>query len=164
MPSKENYHPSDFETKNYRRLLQIAKERFNFRTYTQFSKHEQFILWRHDVDFSVHRAKKLAQIESEERVHSTFFFHMHSEFYNLMEDIELFHNRATARKYAYNRIDMEYRQYTDSKYSVIGLMGMDSKGIKIRCHASKEALKDKPREQFIALHNRMTTTSLEGAK
>ena len=43
------------------------------------------VLWRHDIDFSVHRALRLAQIESEHRVNSTYFVNLHCEFYNLLE-------------------------------------------------------------------------------
>jgi hypothetical protein len=42
-------------------------------------------LWRHDVDFSIHSALKLAQIEAEEGVSTIYFLLQHSEFYNLHE-------------------------------------------------------------------------------
>lgn len=71
--------------------------------------------------------------------------------YNFMEDIELNHARATARKEQYNKVDLEYREYLNEKYSKIGLFGMDSESITIRCHASDQALKDKPRVQKIAV-------------
>ncbi|HJP59162.1 MAG TPA: hypothetical protein VJ865_04165 [Gemmatimonadaceae bacterium] len=56
-----------------------------FRTYSGFAKDERFVLWRHDVDFSAHAARRLAEIEKEEGVRSTFFVNMHSEFYNIFE-------------------------------------------------------------------------------
>ena len=43
------------------------------------------ILWRHDVDFSIHRASSLAKIENELGVKATYFLKLHSEFYNLFE-------------------------------------------------------------------------------
>lgn len=43
------------------------------------------MLWRHDVDVSVHRAARLAGIEAEEGVAATYFFFFHSAFYNLLE-------------------------------------------------------------------------------
>ena len=43
------------------------------------------VLWRHDVDFSPHRALRLAQIEAASGVRSTYFFLLHCEFYNLLE-------------------------------------------------------------------------------
>jgi hypothetical protein len=44
------------------------------------------VLWRHDIDVSVHRALALATIEREEGVRATYFVHLHSRFYNTLED------------------------------------------------------------------------------
>lgn len=82
----ERYHYADFTRDNYRRLLRLAKERYRFRAYTEISAaDEPFVLWRHDVDMSVHSALRLARIEAEEGVSATYFMHLHSEFYNLLE-------------------------------------------------------------------------------
>lgn len=43
------------------------------------------MLWRHDVDLSVHRAARLAGIEADEGVAATYFFFHHSAFNNLLE-------------------------------------------------------------------------------
>ena len=43
------------------------------------------MLWRHDVDISVHRALALARIEADLGVRATYFFTLHSSFYNLLE-------------------------------------------------------------------------------
>lgn len=43
------------------------------------------VLWRHDVDFSMHRAAKLAAIEAQEGVTATYFLRLRSTFYNLLE-------------------------------------------------------------------------------
>jgi len=42
-------------------------------------------LWRHDIDCSVHRAAALARIEHDAGIKATYFFMLHSEFYNLLE-------------------------------------------------------------------------------
>jgi hypothetical protein len=81
----ERYHFADFTRENYRRLLRLAKQNYVFRSYTDFARDERFIIWRHDVDFSMHSARKLAQIEAEESVRATYFLYLHSEFYNLLE-------------------------------------------------------------------------------
>ncbi len=86
MQNSEKYRFKDFTSDNYRRLLKIAKDKFVFKNYTNYSNSENFVLWRHDVDFSMHRALKLAEIEAEEGVNSTFFILLHSNFYNLMEE------------------------------------------------------------------------------
>lgn len=79
------YNFSDFTYAHYRRLLAIAKNRYIFRTFTDFSRSEPFIIWRHDVDFSVHAARNLARIEADAGIKTVYFFLFHSEFYNLLE-------------------------------------------------------------------------------
>lgn len=81
----KRYHFRDFTRANYRRLIRLAKRQYRFRTFLDFDHSERFVLWRHDVDFSPHAAVKLARIEAEEAVRSTYFVHLHSEFYNLLE-------------------------------------------------------------------------------
>ncbi len=85
MSNAEKYHYADFTRDNYRKLLKLAKERFSFSSFEDYSKHDNFILWRHDIDFSVHSAYALAKIEAEEGISSTFFIHLHNEFYNAFE-------------------------------------------------------------------------------
>lgn len=85
MSNAEKYHYADFTRGNYRQLLKLAKERFSFSSFEDYSKHDNFILWRHDIDFSVHSAYALAKIEAEEGISSTFFIHLHNEFYNAFE-------------------------------------------------------------------------------
>lgn len=81
----ERYHFANFTRANYRHLLRIAKDKYPFRTYTNFNPDERFILWRHDVDFSMHAARTLARINSEEGIVATYFLSLHSELYNLLE-------------------------------------------------------------------------------
>lgn len=85
MSNEERYNFKDFTEDSYRKYLMTAKRKYIFRDYHNFDKSENFILWRHDIDFSVHRAKKLAEIENEEKVKATYFIHLHSEFYNVFE-------------------------------------------------------------------------------
>jgi hypothetical protein len=81
----EQYHVADFTRARYRELLRTAARSYTFRGYTDFSRDERFVLWRHDVDFSVHSARALARIEAEEGCRATYFLHPHSEYYNLLE-------------------------------------------------------------------------------
>lgn len=85
MENSVKYNFSDFTTDHYRQLLIAAKEHYTFRGYNDFSKDEKFALWRHDVDLSPQRALRLAEIEAEEGVKTTYFWHLHSEYYNLFE-------------------------------------------------------------------------------
>jgi hypothetical protein len=85
MNLSEKHLFSDFTLDNYRNLLELAKKNFVFRTYTSFGKEEKLILWRHDIDFSVHSALKLAKIENELGITTTYFIHLHNEFYHFWE-------------------------------------------------------------------------------
>lgn len=79
------FHDDDFTRHNYRKLLSLAKQHYSFAGYDGIQDKTTFLLWRHDVDFSMHAAVKLALIEAEEGVSATYFLLLHSEFYNLLE-------------------------------------------------------------------------------
>jgi len=86
IPKHIKYNYSDFTFKNYRKLLRLAKSRFKFCGFDiDFEKEENFVLWRHDLEFSITTACHLAQIEKEEDVKSTFFIQLHSEYYNTLD-------------------------------------------------------------------------------
>lgn len=85
MTDAEKYHFADFTRVNYRRLLKLAKEKYTFRSFENYHGTDNFVLWRHDIDFSVHSSLALAKIEEKEDVQSTFFIHLHNDFYNVLE-------------------------------------------------------------------------------
>lgn len=85
MPAGDPFHFSDFTRENYRRLLRLAKQAYPFTTYPKADFHTRFVLWRHDVDMSIHASERLAEIESDEGVVSTFFLNPHCHYYNLFE-------------------------------------------------------------------------------
>jgi hypothetical protein len=82
-----NYRIEDFTEQNYKQLIRLAKDRFKFIMYNkqQINMNERCLLWRHDIDFSVHRSLALAKIEADEGVCSTYFIHLSSRYYNVME-------------------------------------------------------------------------------
>lgn len=87
MNYREKYKFGDFTIEKYRTLLLSAKENeflfaFFYEPHTADSKQ---ILWRHDVEFSPFKALRMAEIENEVLVKSTYFFQLHSEFYNVLE-------------------------------------------------------------------------------
>lgn len=79
-----DYH-NDFTENSYREMLSIAKSKWRFVDYQNHNIDGRSLLWRHDVDISIHRALRLAVIEHEEGIASTFFLMLHSAFYNLLE-------------------------------------------------------------------------------
>lgn len=89
-----NYHFEDFTETEYRELLRLTKKTWRFIAFPDFREQGRVCLWRHDIDVSIHRAHKLAQIEEAEGVKATYFIHLHSKFYNSMEDevVELVSN------------------------------------------------------------------------
>jgi hypothetical protein len=74
----------DFTEDAYANLIRQARARFAFEPFGTTAEHPH-VLWRHDVDISVHRGLALARIEAEEGASSTWFFWLHSPFYNLLE-------------------------------------------------------------------------------
>lgn len=83
-----NYFYEDFTEKNYMRLLEIMSREGGGRKFRAFDRFEEDgvgVLLRHDIDFSVHRAYRIAKMENERGIGSTFFVFLHSEFYNVLE-------------------------------------------------------------------------------
>ena len=74
-----------FTLTEYRELLRLAKRRFPVIGYPEYRQHERFVIWRHDVEYSVPEMSVLARIDAEEGVRSTFFVQLHSEFYHFWE-------------------------------------------------------------------------------
>ena len=63
----------------YEKILISFKDKFcKFNIYMP----EEFIILRHDVEFSIERALKMAEIEASHNVKSTFFFQVVSSAYN----------------------------------------------------------------------------------
>ena len=81
----DNFNIDDFTVDHYRDLLRMAKKSYEFCRYGTEVKNKKFILWRHDCDYSMNRSLRLARIEAQEGVHSTFFLLPHCDFYNLLE-------------------------------------------------------------------------------
>ena len=80
-----NYNFDDFTEENYRILLKLTKKKWQFIDFPSYQTRSRACLWRHDIDFSVQRAYRLAEIEFEENVKATYFVNLHSCFYNALE-------------------------------------------------------------------------------
>jgi len=75
---------SDFTEDAYSRLVDLARDRYRFATFDD-RREDRHVLWRHDLDTSVHRALRCAQIEDEKGVVATYFFCLRLPYYNLLE-------------------------------------------------------------------------------
>ena len=80
----QDFHIEDFTEEHYRVILKDTQQSYSFEPFWTLCG-DDHALWRHDIDLSVHRAARIAAIESELGVTSTYFFLLHSEFYNLLE-------------------------------------------------------------------------------
>lgn len=79
------YYFEDFTEGHYRFLLRLASQSYRFAAFGEFQSEDRIVLWRHDVDMSMQRAHRLAEIEAEEGIRSTYYVLFHSDFYNLLE-------------------------------------------------------------------------------
>jgi len=82
------YFFSDFTLDNYLRLLKLLKERFIFIKFNDLNKidnENNYVILRHDLEFSIPIALRMAKIEKELGITSTYFIQLHSEFYNPLD-------------------------------------------------------------------------------
>ncbi len=69
-----------FTTENYISTLKKYKETHKFSFFNNCSSND--IILRHDIDFSLHDALRIAKIENTLEIKSTYFILLHSELYN----------------------------------------------------------------------------------
>lgn len=87
MSNREKYKFDDFTLTNYKRLIQLAKDKgFCFILHKdEYVVDRKDLIWRHDVEFEPDIALRMAKIEKELGVQTTYFFQLHSEYYNLVD-------------------------------------------------------------------------------
>ena len=83
--SRDKQIYDEFTESGYRNILKLAKLNFKFRNFNSDPLKNGEILWRHDVDFSPHRARALARIENEFQVGSTFLFRIRGSDYSILD-------------------------------------------------------------------------------
>jgi hypothetical protein len=77
---------ADFTEAAYDRLVRLALQHYRFASFTEWRDAPRgTVLWRHDLDFSVHRAVALARIEADAGARTTYFLNLHSAYYNALE-------------------------------------------------------------------------------
>lgn len=119
MTNREKYHFDDFTLENYRRLIRLAKEKgFQFILHKDdFVAERKDIIWRHDVEFEPDLALRMAQIEHEEGAIATYFFQLHSPYYNLFDEYysPVFHQIKELGHHVGLHFDCRYWKITDEK-------------------------------------------------
>lgn len=117
MTNREKYRFDDFTLGNYRRLLRLAKERgFEFILHKdEFVDGRKDVIWRHDVEFEPDIALRMARIEADEGVRATYFFQLHSPYYNLFDEhyTKVFHEITGLGHHAGLHFDCRYWGITD---------------------------------------------------
>lgn len=73
----------EFTYAAYRGLLTLLKEQgYPFTDYHAYEQHPRCVILRHDIDNSLPQALRLAELEAEEGVKSTWFVLLRTDFYN----------------------------------------------------------------------------------
>lgn len=76
---------SEFTVEGYRRLLeQLIEGGYRFTSYGDKAD-DRHVIWRHDVDVSMHRAVRLAELERDLGATAIYFLNPRSPFYSLLE-------------------------------------------------------------------------------
>lgn len=75
---------------NYRKILKNIKNSGKYKDFIEAKSAEQFLILRHDIEFSVERAYRMAMIEQEEGIASTYFLQITSNAYNAFSENNLF--------------------------------------------------------------------------
>lgn len=81
-----DYRFEDFTIHHYIEILKSLKTNYVVSQYHNYIKDQKFAILRHDIDFSPQRALRIANVEFQEGIQSTYFIHIHSEFYNVFEE------------------------------------------------------------------------------
>ncbi len=78
-------HAKDFTESNFKKIITKLKKTHEFIFYREINTVRKFVLWRHDCDYSINKAYKLAKIENKLNVKGTYFLNPHCRFYNIFE-------------------------------------------------------------------------------
>lgn len=73
----------DFTYGAYEELLSLIKQnRYDIFTYEDYKRSNRCVILRHDIDFSLEAALRIAEIEQKHNVRSTYFILLSTGFYN----------------------------------------------------------------------------------
>lgn len=74
----------NFTYKEYVELINLLKNKnYNFSNYLNCDEYGRAVVFRHDIDNSLEKALEIARIENENKVSSTFFVLLSTNFYNI---------------------------------------------------------------------------------
>jgi len=87
----------DFTEQRFRWLVRLARTNYRFEPFGTACV-EPHILWRHDIDYSLEQASRIATIEADEGVAATYFFLVTCRYYSLLEREARRQGRDIARR------------------------------------------------------------------
>lgn len=64
-------------------LLKVREKGYDYADYEDWMHYDRCVIMRHDIDFDLHQAVKLAEIEQYQGVAATYFVMLTSDFYNI---------------------------------------------------------------------------------
>lgn len=74
----------NFTYDGYLGLINLLKEKnYHFCNYLNYNEHDRSVIFRHDIDNSLSKALKIARLEYENNIASTFFVLLSTDFYNV---------------------------------------------------------------------------------
>lgn len=74
----------EFTYDGYLRLINLLKEKnYHFCDYLNCDEYDKAVIFRHDIDNSLKKALKIAKLEHENNIISTFFVLLSTNFYNV---------------------------------------------------------------------------------
>ena len=76
--------PCDFSYDHYKEIIELAKGKYRIMTMQEYSasRQNEVLVLRHDIDTNPQRALRMAKIERNLDVRSTYFVRVHAEMYN----------------------------------------------------------------------------------
>ncbi|SDD99437.1 hypothetical protein SAMN04488126_102260 [Bhargavaea beijingensis] len=74
----------EFTYSSYEHLIELLKSKgYFFSDYFNYKEIERPVIFRHDVDFNLYKALKIAELEKKHEIKSTYFILISSSFYNV---------------------------------------------------------------------------------
>ena len=111
-------HPFNLGT--YRQMLATIKTDRKSIRYSEIDENQEFVLWRHDCDMSLNRALRIAELDAEYGVKSTFFVNPHSEFYSILEkkQLQIIKEIISLGHDVGLHLDAAYHQNAETKFDI----------------------------------------------
>jgi hypothetical protein len=79
----------DFSYEQYNQIIAIVRHYLPIIDFSEVYENKKYCVIRHDVEYSVERALKMAQIEEEAKISSSYVIQIRNNNYNALSDVNL---------------------------------------------------------------------------